>query len=89
MNTFKHTAYSNIQPAGSSKSSATGDPPEAQSHTRGEGVGKVLNIPEGPWPEKRWGRGEEGQGQTESGMFSGGSDTIPGLAPAQGTQPRS
>jgi len=42
--------------------SVTGDPPEAQSYTKGGGIGKVFDIPEGLWLEKRRGRGEEGEG---------------------------
>jgi len=41
----------------------TGDPLEAYSYTGGEGVGKVPNIPEELWLEKRRGRGEEGKGR--------------------------
>jgi len=33
------------------------DPLEAY-YTGGEEVGKVPNIPEGLWLDKRWGRGE-------------------------------
>jgi len=39
-----------------------GDPLEAYSYTGGEEVGKIPNIPEGFWLEKRWGRGEKGEG---------------------------
>jgi len=29
-------------------------------YTKGEGVGKISNIPKGLWLEKCWGRGEKG-----------------------------
>jgi len=45
----------------SGKSSMTVDPLEASSYTGGEGIGKIANIPEGLWLEKRWDRGEEGK----------------------------
>jgi len=64
----------------------------------GEEVGKIPNIPEGFWMEKRWGRGENGKGPTESpvrkwpiesDMILDASDTIPGHVPVQRTQLRS
>jgi len=76
----------------------TRDPPEAQSHTGGEEVVKVSNIPEGPWLEKRQGRGKEGKGRLgiglgkrpiESGIPSNVSDTTPGHSSVPGTQLRS
>jgi len=57
----------------------------------GEGAREGQNIPERFRLEKRqnlW-RNAEGRGQIESGMFSGGSDTIPGHVPVQETQLRS
>jgi len=79
------------------KPSTTENLLEAQSHTGGEGAGKIPNIPERSRLEKRWGRGEKdegrpnppGKGPIESDMISDGSDTIPGHAPVQRTQPRS
>jgi len=53
-----------------------------------EGSGDAPNIPEGFRLEKRqdiW-RNAVGRGQIESGMSSGGSDTIPGHVPVQGSQ---
>jgi len=42
-----------VCPFNSGKSSMTGDPLEASSYTGGKGVGKIPNIPEGFWLEKR------------------------------------
>jgi len=76
----------------------TGDPLEAQSHTGGEGVEKIPNIPERTLAGETPGPKREGQGPTgsppgkgpiESDMILDGGDTIPGHAPMQRIQPRS
>jgi len=66
----------------------TGNPLDAWSYTGGERVGKVTNIPERLWLEKRWDRGG-GEGPIKGSMLSDESDIIPGHVPVQGTQMRS